>query len=163
MPIVACPSAYFPNCGLQIDITISWKILRYLINMADRDTKAMSPTRIVWRRHASDQDVTERLGQQIRERREKAGLSLARASELSGITAAPLSRMETNKMSPTFSVLLKLMTGPRLSWTDLMGRDEAFPGEEFSIESPSAEQPTHIPGYAYLALHHSHAQRRGER
>ncbi len=94
-----------------------------------------------------------RLGQRIRERREKLGLSLTSASALSAIPAATLSRIETNKMSPTFPVLLKLMTGLRLSWADLMGNEKASSNDEFSIALPDTQTPTNVPGYSYLAPH----------
>lgn len=120
-----------------------------------KHSKAQNSARVAWKREASDQDVTARIGQRIREYREKAALSLADASSLSGIPAATLSRIENNKMSPTFPVLLKLMTGLRLSWTDLIGSDATYSEQELSIASPDIGEPTVVPGYAYYVPHHA--------
>ena len=117
------------------------------------------PERFAWKREASDQGVTEKIGQRIREHRERIGLSLANASILSGIPAATLSRVETNKMSPTFPVLLKLMTGLRLSWTDLMGNDGVFSDDELSYATPDLGEPTLVPGYVYYIPHHTNPLR----
>ena len=115
--------------------------------------KTAPQDRVAWKRQLSDQDVMGRLGQRIRDRRERLGMSLANASELSGIPAATLSRIETNKMSPTFPVLLKLMTGLRLPWADLLGNDQSSLIDEFSIAMPDAGESTLVPGYSYLAPH----------
>lgn len=123
--------------------------------MPSKTKKAQNSLRVAWKREASDQDVTARIGQRIREHREKVGLSLAEASTLSGVPAATLSRIETNKMSPTFPVLLKLMTGLRLSWTDLIGKEAAYFQDEFSISTPDIGEPTVVPGYAYYVPHHA--------
>lgn len=123
--------------------------------MSSKTKKAQNPSRVAWKREASDQDVTARIGQRIREHRENVGLSLAEASNLSGVPAATLSRIETNKMSPTFPVLLKLMTGLRLSWTDLIGAEITYSEEELSVASQDIGDPTIVPGYAYYAPHHS--------
>src|SRR3546814_7748951 len=74
---------------------------------------------------------------------------------LSGLPASTLSRIENNKMSPTFPVLLKLMTGLRLSWTDLSGSDATYSEQELSIASPDIGEPTVVPGYAYYVPHHA--------
>lgn len=125
--------------------------------MAKKDSAKAPPpvTRVAWKREASDQHLAGKLGQRIRERREKLDMSLAKASELSGIPAATLSRIETNKMAPTFPILLKLMTGLRLPWADLLGNDETPRGMELSIALPAAEEPTEAPGYSYQAPHHT--------
>lgn len=123
--------------------------------MPNKTKKAQNPSRVAWKREASDQDVTARIGQRIREHREKVGLSLAEASNLSGVPAATLSRIETNKMSPTFPVLLKLMTGLRLSWTDLIGTETTYSEEELSVASQDIGDPMIVPGYAYYVPHHS--------
>lgn len=123
--------------------------------MPSKTKKVQNPSRVAWKREASDQDVTARIGQRIRQHREKVGLSLAEASNLSGVPAATLSRIETNKMSPTFPVLLKLMTGLRLSWTDLIGTETTYSEEELSVASQDIGDPMIVPGYAYYVPHHS--------
>ena len=120
-------------------------------------TVASGPARerVAWRRDAKDQHVTGRLGERIRAHRERLGLSISAASELTGIPGASLSRIENNKMSPTFPVLLKLMTGLRLPWAELMSESEiASPRkDEISIDSPIAAKHADLPGYAYSVLH----------
>lgn len=110
--------------------------------------------RSAWRRDADAHDVTSRLGQRIRGFREAAGLSLTAASEATGIPSATLSRIETNKMAPTFSVLVKLMTGLKLSWPTLMGPHGAqSPDQQVSISLPDTSDSVSISGYSYIAPH----------
>jgi len=111
--------------------------------------------RIAWKRQGADHDATEKLGQRIRKHRESIGVSLSTAAGLTGIPSATLSRIETNKMSPTFPVLLKVMAGLRLHWADLMRSDNAVKGDgDISIAQPNNNAPTMVPGYAYVAPHH---------
>lgn len=78
------------------------------------------PERSAWRRDAGAQDINARLGQRIRQHREALGMSLNVASKVTGLPAATLSRIENNRMAPTMPVVLKLMTGLRMAWADLM-------------------------------------------
>ncbi|QKR99887.1 helix-turn-helix domain-containing protein [Sphingomonas sp. CL5.1] len=109
--------------------------------------------RFAWKRELADHNLTEKLGQRIREHREKQGLSLNGASDLTGVPAATLSRVETNKMSPTFPTLIKLMAGLRLSWAELMDDPTDGSGSDISIAMPPSGDPTEVPGYAYYAPH----------
>jgi transcriptional regulator with XRE-family HTH domain len=79
-----------------------------------------SAERSAWRRDSADHDISARLGQRIRQHRESLGVSLNVASKLTGVPAATLSRIENNRMAPTMPVVLKLMTGLRLTWPSLM-------------------------------------------
>lgn len=76
--------------------------------------------RSAWRRDSAAHDINARLGQRIRQHRESLGMSLNVASKVTGIPAATLSRIENNRMAPTISVVLKLLTGLRMAWADLM-------------------------------------------
>ena len=116
--------------------------------------KGSASDRVVWRRDAKDQNITGQLGERIRKHREKLGLSINAASDLTDIPGASLSRIENNKMSPTFPVLLKLMTGLRLPWAELMSESGAASTKnKVSVDSPIAAKHADLPGYAYSILH----------
>lgn len=107
-----------------------------------------------WRRGEDARDVTSKLGQRIRTYREKLGLSLSEASEATGLPAATLSRIENNKMSPTFSVLLKLTRGLQLPWGDLVGPSSTAPTDQrISFSYPEDRSTTHILAHEYASLH----------
>ena len=110
--------------------------------------------RKVWHRDREAQQVSGELGVRIRNFREKEKLSLNKASSLTGVPAATLSRIETNNMSPTFPVLLKIMTGLKLSWADLMGPTPSMSQDDnISIYLPG-DAPSHkIQGYTHWAPH----------
>lgn len=113
-----------------------------------------SPERSAWRRDADALDATNKLGQRLRKFREAKGLSLTAASDATAIPAATLSRIENNKMSPTFSVLLKLTQGLGVSLQDLMGPPGMFsPEQQISFSQPDDRSRAHIQGYDYSALH----------
>jgi len=121
------------------------------------NTEQPSPTnRAPWRREVEAQDVTHKLGQRIREHRVALGLSLNRASEATGLPEATLSRIENNKMAPTFSVLLKIMSGLKLSWQTLVARPDArSPDDDISIMTPDKWTTEKIAGYTYILPHSS--------
>jgi len=120
----------------------------------ERGRRSMATDRTAWRRDADALDVTNKLGQRLREFREAKGLSLNAASVATEIPAATLSRIENNKMSPTFSVLLKLIKGLGVSLQDLMGPPGLFSPEQQISFSHSEDRTTiHIFGYDYATLH----------
>lgn len=82
-----------------------------------------------WRRADGDQTMIQELGQRIRAAREAKALSLAQVSELSGVPGATLSRIENSKMSPTFSVLARIMVALEVDWVDLVGPKKPAPDE----------------------------------
>ena len=73
--------------------------------------------------------MTQELGARIRSVREAKKLSLAQLSEASGVPGATLSRIENNKMSPTFGVLARVMMGLEIDWVDLAAPKRLAPGE----------------------------------
>ena len=111
--------------------------------------------RRAWRREQADQLVTGRLGQRIRAHRQREGLSINAASELTGIPGATLSRIENNKMTPTFPILLKLLAGLRLPWAELTseGELETSAARDIDVHVPGQAQFTQGAGYAYSMLH----------
>jgi transcriptional regulator with XRE-family HTH domain len=110
--------------------------------------------RSAWRRGVENQDESAKLGQRLRAFREQQQLSLNAASEVTGVPAATLSRIETNKMAPTFGLMLKLMKGLGLTWADLM-----LPGgiravdQQISVARPEDLKPVVFGGESFAPLH----------
>jgi transcriptional regulator with XRE-family HTH domain len=73
-----------------------------------------------WTRTAEDLDASRLFGKKLRELRKSRNLSLSEAAAQTGIPGATLSRIENNKMVPTFSVLLKIMNSLELNWADII-------------------------------------------
>ena len=108
--------------------------------------------RSVWRRDSEAQQISGEMGARIRRFREQEKMSLNTASELTGIPAATLSRIETNKMSPTFPVLLKIMAGLKISLTDLISPDSAKTKNNIiSVTMPGEAPSNSIQGYTHWA------------
>lgn len=108
-----------------------------------------------WRRGEGDQSMIEALGQRLRAIREGRGLSLGTLSEMSELPAATLSRIENSRMSPTFSVLARLMMALEVDWIDLVGPKPArAPTEPFvSFNDPGGGQPRRVRGMHCVVLH----------
>lgn len=114
---------------------------------AANDTKA-------WRRGDDDQTMIAELGQRIRAVRESKGLSLAQLSELSGVPGATLSRIENSKMSPTFSVLARIMVSLQVDWIDVVGPKKLEEGERLvSFSEPGQGKSTQVRGEQCTVLH----------
>lgn len=62
----------------------------------------------------------DKIGQRLRALRKSRELTLNEASRLTGVPAATFSRIETNKMSPTFGVLFKIIDGMGFDWRDVL-------------------------------------------
>lgn len=124
-------------------------------------SKGASVGRTAWRRETDAQDVTSKLGQRLREHREEFGLSLTNASEATGIATATLSRIENNKMAPTFSLVLKIMAGLKISWHSLMDPSASKPLDgQVSFQLPGEEVKVDLQGYSFAPLHESSPLRR---
>jgi transcriptional regulator with XRE-family HTH domain len=120
---------------------------------AARETKAKSE-RATWRRTQDDQSMSQQLGLRVRAAREAKGLSLAQLSEKSGIPDATLSRIENNKMSPTFGLLARVMMGLEIDWVDLMGAQSLAQGEPLlSFAEPGGGTKTQVRGSTARVLH----------
>lgn len=63
----------------------------------------------------------ERVGQNVREAREKAGLSLAQLAASTGISKAHLVRLETRPSNPSLEVLSRIAAAMDLTVADLVG------------------------------------------
>jgi len=91
--------------------------------------KAVAAAPQGWRRPQGDQSMTQELGVRIRAVREARGLSLAQLAERCGVPGATLSRIENNKLSPTFGVLARVMMGLEIDWVDLTAPKASEPGD----------------------------------
>ena len=107
-----------------------------------------------WHRTEQDQSMTQALGENVRTARESRGLSLAQLSSRSGIPSATLSRIENNKMSPTFAVLARVMDGLEIDWGDLLGSSQLAAGEKLvSFAKPGAGRSTKVRQSTARVLH----------
>lgn len=113
-----------------------------------------APTRSSWRRQIDDHSMIQELGLRIRAIRERKGMSLSVVSGLSGLPAATLSRIENSKMSPTFSVLARVMTGLNVDWIDLVGATHLKAGQPV-LSFADAKEPveTGVRGLKTVVLH----------
>lgn len=113
-----------------------------------------SSRRSAWRRDDGAHDINARLSQRIRQHRASLGMSLNVASKATGIPAATLSRIENNRMAPTMPLMLKLMTGLRITWSDLM---TTFPPEmhesQISVAAEGAGERVMVHDNVYTVPH----------
>ncbi|WP_175840061.1 helix-turn-helix domain-containing protein [Burkholderia arboris] len=96
----------------------------------------------------------DQIGQRLRVLRQSRDLTLNEASRLTGVPAATFSRIETNKMSPTFGVLHRIIEGMGFDWRDVLTH---HPRHRASLSVCHAEdivttRIANIP-YAYALLH----------
>ena len=73
-----------------------------------------------WTRDDADLDANSELGVKLKSIRLERGWSLAEAALQTGVTAGTWSRIENNKMAPTYAVLLKIMENLGIDWNQLM-------------------------------------------
>lgn len=110
--------------------------------------------RTAWRRESDAQDINARLGQRIRQHREGLGMSLKVASKVTGIPGATLSRIENNRMAPTMPVILKVLTGLRMAWADLMSDLPSQAHEsQVSVAASGEGEQVEVQGNIYTVPH----------
>ncbi len=101
------------------------------------------------------QTPADKIGQRLRALRQSRELTLEAASQLTGVPAATFSRIETNKMSPTFGMLLKIIEGMGFDWRDVL---TSLPRRRNRLSVCRSEEvvTTRIAGipYEYSLLHH---------
>jgi transcriptional regulator with XRE-family HTH domain len=66
-------------------------------------------------------ELAGRVAEQLREQRKRRGLSLDQLAQLTGVSRAALSQIETRKTNPTIGVLWKIAAGLGIAFSDLMG------------------------------------------
>ncbi|MBL4631091.1 MAG: helix-turn-helix transcriptional regulator [Paraglaciecola sp.] len=129
----------------------------HIDNEANKD--GQSSTRLAWKREEDAHVISGKLGKRIKEFRDQNSMSIAAASKLTGVPGATFSRIENNKMSPTFPILLKIMSGLRLTWQNLMEPDRENRKQNIiSISQPNEAPMTSIQGYSYHVPHLSSSQ-----
>ena len=107
-----------------------------------------------WKRDEADRALIVELGVRLKAVREQRRLSLTQLSEISGIPAATLSRIENSKMSPTAGVLARVMVGLDIDWNDLVGPKQLKPGEKLlSYAAPEGGDYSEVRGFTARVLH----------
>jgi transcriptional regulator with XRE-family HTH domain len=114
-----------------------------------------------WRRDPEALNLSSKLGRRVHDRREMLGMSLQAASEATGIPTATLSRIENNRMSPTISLVMKIVKGLNVSLAELLGETGVNPlPQQLSVALPDQTPKTHVAGDEYEARHsESHLSR----
>lgn len=111
------------------------------------------PVRSGWRREEEDKHIAQALGERLRRIRESRGMSLSDVSRLSGVPAPTLSRIENSKMSPTYSVLVRITKGMQCEWGEVFGDDEAPPAQRVNVVRRGEGRPADLAGIHYTFLH----------
>jgi len=89
--------------------------------------KATKPSARKWSRVNEDLDPAAQLGPKLRALRLERNWSLSEAAVRTGVAAGTWSRIENNKMAPTYAVLLRLMENLGIDWNQLMPVAKAAP------------------------------------
>jgi XRE family transcriptional regulator, regulator of sulfur utilization len=66
-------------------------------------------------------DLAGRVADNLREHRKRRGLSLDQLAQLTGVSRAALSQIETRKTNPTIGVIWKIAAGLGIAFSDLIG------------------------------------------
>lgn len=74
-----------------------------------------------------------RYGKKIAELRKKRGMNQESLASLLGITRASLSHYETDRREPDYEILTKMANLFRVSFDELMGRNQEAPSSDPSI------------------------------
>lgn len=93
------------------------------------------------------------LGDRLRATRNRLGLTLAEAAELTGTGTSTLSKIENGQMSPTYDILQKIVHGLKIDLVDLFDdRQHSLPTGRRSITRAGGGS-LHVTGkYTYEAL-----------
>ncbi|MBR2815086.1 MAG: helix-turn-helix domain-containing protein [Reyranella sp.] len=85
-----------------------------------KPARRAAPARAGWTRSSNLLDLTEALGEKLRDLRVTRGLSLKEASDITGVPRPTLSRIEHNKMAPTIGLLSKVVAGLGVPWSSIL-------------------------------------------
>lgn len=94
-------------------------------SVAEPAPAAMSPLAVA----ESSRAPAVTFGARLRALRERNKWTLAKVSQVSGVPGATLSRIENDKVSPTFDVMLRIVSGFGMSLSDFMLPQGRPPGE----------------------------------
>lgn len=70
-------------------------------------------------------ELAGRVAENLRERRKRRDLSLDQLAQLTGVSRAALSQIETRKTNPTIGVIWKIASGLGIAFSDLIGETRA--------------------------------------
>ncbi len=70
-------------------------------------------------------ELTGRVADNLREHRKRRNLSLDQLAQLTGVSRAALSQIETRKTNPTIGVIWKIAAGMGIAFSDLIGETRA--------------------------------------
>lgn len=70
-------------------------------------------------------ELTARVADSVREHRKRRNLSLDQLAQLTGVSRAALSQIETRKTNPTIGVIWKIASGLGIAFSDLIGEARA--------------------------------------
>src|SRR5437763_11961669 len=70
-------------------------------------------------------DLAGRVAENLRAQRKRRAMSLDELAQLTGVSRAALSQIETRKTNPTISVLWKIASGMGIAFADLIGENRA--------------------------------------
>jgi transcriptional regulator with XRE-family HTH domain len=70
-------------------------------------------------------ELAGRVADNLREHRKRRGLSLDQLAQLTGVSRAALSQIETRKTNPTIGVIWKIASGLGIAFSDLIGETRA--------------------------------------
>jgi transcriptional regulator with XRE-family HTH domain len=107
-------------------------------NTPTKKKPAKAPPR-KWSRENADMDANSELGTRLKGLRLERGWSLTEAAQQTGVNAGTWSRIENNKMAPTYAVLLKIMENLGIDWNQLMPVSREKPAVELLSFSKSAK------------------------
>lgn len=95
------------------------------------------------------------LGMRVRDARKKLGLTLIELSAQSGISPSALSKIERDKLSPTYANIVRLARGLNISVTELFGAvgDGELEKERFSVMRRDEGDEINTGNYEHYYLH----------
>jgi transcriptional regulator with XRE-family HTH domain len=73
-----------------------------------------------WSRSVEDREANLVFGQKLKALRIDRKLLLSKVAHATGLTGATLSRIENNKLAPTYAVVMRLLEYFNLDWADLI-------------------------------------------
>ena len=106
-------------------------------------------------RDAAEHEVVS-FGSRLRELRERMGWTLQKASEVTGVPIATLSRIANEKVSPTLDIVMRIARGFNMSPSDFIFSPQAPLGERtVSISRAGQGRFAEMPNLIYHPLHAS--------
>ncbi len=101
---------------------------------------------------ASDEEMDDTFGAQLRRLRRSTGRTLKEVADAAGLAVSTVSKIETGRMSPTYDVLLKLARGLDIDMTTLLNgpKPEVATARMGRLDVTRASERKHHPTGAYV-------------